>query len=117
MNKYFEVNQIHISGNKRWFNNAQIVTTILILTKKAEIASPENNTFMSFYKWNKSLSEIENEPEFSDTIIRSALLDRELNSDVIGLSRYTYQQIEDLQSLNISLNALFHNVMYKKIQI
>ncbi len=67
---------------------------------------------MSFYKWNKSLSEIENEPEFSDTIVRSALLDRELNSDVIGLSRYTYQQIEDLQSLNISLNALFHNVMW-----
>lgn len=112
LNEYFEVNQIHISGNKRWFNNAQIVTTILILTKKAEIVSPENNTLMSFYKWNKSLSEIENEPEFSDTIVRSALLDRELNSDVIGLSRYTYQQIEDLQSLNISLNALFHNVMW-----
>lgn len=112
LNEYFEVNQIHISGDKRWFDNAQIVTTILVLTKKAEIVSPENNTLMSFYKWNKSLSEIENEPEFSDIIVRSALLDRELNSDVIELSRYTHQQIEDLQNLNISLNALFHNVTW-----
>ena len=112
LNKYFEVNQIHISGNKRWFDNAQIVTVILVLTKKAEIVSPENNTLMSFYKWNKSLSQIENESEFFDIIVRSSLLDRELNSNVIELSRYTYQQIIDLQNLNISLNALFHNVMW-----
>ena len=112
LNEYFEVNQIHISGNKRWFNNAQIVTIILVLTKKTGISSPENNTLMSFYKWNKSLSEIENEPESLDIIVRSVLLDRELNSNVIELSRYTHQQITDLQNLNISLNALFHNVMW-----
>lgn len=80
--------------------------------EKVEIASPESNTLMSFYKWNKPLSEIENEQEFSDVIVRSALLDRELNSDVIELSRYSHQQIDDLQNLNISLNALFHNVMW-----
>ena len=112
LNEYFEVNQIHISGNKRWFDNAKIITVILVLTKKVEIAPPKSNTFLTLYKWNKPLSEIENEPESVDIIVRSALLDRELNANVIQLSRYTYQQITDLQNLNLSLNALFHSVMW-----
>lgn len=112
LNQYYFFNQIHISGKGRWFNNAKVVTTILILTKKSLISAPEGKSNISFCKWNKSLSEIEASVEMSDIIINSSLLNREVNPSVINLSSYTHQQIEQLQNYNISLNALFHNVSW-----
>ena len=112
LNQYFEINQLHISGKGRWFNNAQVVTVILVLTKKAAISAPANNGNVSFCKWNKSLSEIENVIETSDIIVNSALLNREINASIINVSPYTHLQIQELQNLNLSLNALFHNVKW-----
>lgn len=109
---YFTLNQVHISGNGRWFQNAQVVTVILILTKKDAIAPPTGVEQLSFFKWNKPLTEIENEVSLSNSIVQSALLNRELDATVLSLSQYSYEQIQVLLSLNISLNALFHKVMW-----
>lgn len=112
LNMYFTVNQIHISGNGKWFDNANVVSVILILTKKLEIGIPLIDSDITFCKWNKTLSEIDTNPTYSQTIINSALLGREIDTDIVTLDNYTQQQIEELQTLNISFNAMFHNVLW-----
>ena len=109
---YFAVNQVHISGNGRWFQNAQVVTVILVLTKKNAIEPPQGTEQLSFFRWNRTLSEIEDDVLLSDSIVRSALLNRELDAETLSLSSYSNEQIEILLSLNISLNALFHGVIW-----
>ncbi len=101
----FNLMQVHISGKGRWFKNADVVTTIIILQKKS---SQKLGT--KFFLWNRSLEQIEADRETEQKLVNSALLGQELDSDVIKLSSYSSEQINDLTSLNISYNALFHKV-------
>lgn len=48
--KKFNLLQVHISGVGRWFQNADVVATIMILQK----GKPQTNT--NFFVWRKSLS-------------------------------------------------------------
>lgn len=101
----YNVKQVHISGKGRWFQNAAVVTTIIILQKKK---TPCNKT--SFFLWKVSLEELSKNPEFKKTIINSSLLDDVSNEKVLKRTCYTYEQIDELHKLNLSLNSLFHNV-------
>lgn len=104
--KVYDVLQVHISGNGRWFNNAKVVTTIIILKKKD--CQPENE--VKFFFWKKSLGELSSNPEFEQKLINSALLGTELDSSVVTVSNYSYTQVDSLLNYNISYNALFHQV-------
>jgi hypothetical protein len=110
LNYYYNVDQIHISGNERWFNNAQVVTVILILTHKSIIKKPNKTDTTMFYVWKKSLDEISVDNELKSCIVTSSLLNKNHDEDVIKLSRYDNDTIENILKLNISLNALFHDV-------
>jgi hypothetical protein len=110
LNRYFTVNQIHISGQGRWFLNAQVVTVILILTKKDTVSVPQEDTCTSFCKWNKSLSEINNNQDITETLVNSSLLDKELDVSIMSINKYSYRQISELINLSVSLNALFHGI-------
>lgn len=54
----YYLEQVHISGKGRWFQNADVVTTILILRKKAKGEVSMQST--SFFVWKKSLENIGN---------------------------------------------------------
>ena len=112
LTQYYNVNQVHISGTGRWFHNAQVVTVLLILTKKASISSNLGNESINFCVWNKDLQEIKDDESLMNTIVNSSLLNRSLNPDVISLNKYDYEQIGNLLALNLSLNSLFHNVSW-----
>ena len=102
----YDVKQVHISGKGRWFQNADIVTTIIILEKK----SPSGEKGIDFYLWKASLTELEQNASKVDKLINSALLRQELDSQIVERSYYSTTQITKLLSYNISLNALFHKV-------
>lgn len=114
LNYYFNIEQIHISGKGRWFNNAKVVTTIIILSHKSLIEVPNPADETVFYLWKKSLNEIAIDNVMKDTIINSSLLKKNLDENSINMSGYKYEEIEDLLELNISLNSLFHNVEWLK---
>lgn len=109
---YYEVNQLHISGSKKWFNNADVVTVILILTKKADYCLADSQSTTSFFKWNKSLIEVKKHPEYIESIINSGLLDKEINPNVIEQTKYKKHEVSKLSHFNISLNALFYNISW-----
>lgn len=106
----YYLEQVHISGKGRWFQNADVVTTILILRKKAKGEVSMQST--SFFVWKKSLENIGNNSNLEQEIVSSSLLNKVNDFSVVEQSTYTKMQIEDLKSLNISYNAMFHDVLW-----
>jgi hypothetical protein len=104
--KKYKIIQIHISGKGRWFHNADIVTTLLILQKGVTNRADR----ISFFLWNKSLEELGKNESFENALIDSSLLGDELNKDVVSISKYTFEEIDSLRDLNLSYNSLFHGV-------
>lgn len=106
LKRRYIIEQVHISGKGRWFKNADIVTTILILQKKAR----DNTQPTNFFLWRKTLDELSDNPEVENKLVNSALLGQELDDSVVEMSSYTAEQINRLLSFNLSYNALFHKV-------
>lgn len=102
----YSFEQIHISGKGRWFKNADVVTTIIVLRKKNNQASKPIN----FFLWKRSLDQLAENEDIESKLINSALLGEELDPSVVMLSSYTSTQISDLLDYQLSYNALFHNV-------
>lgn len=107
---YYKVEQIHISNAGRWFDNAQVVTVITILSKRNIISPPSINENTAFCTWRNSLTELAENEDTRNTIINSALLNREIDENIMAYKPYSYNQIAALNSMNISLSALFHDV-------
>ena len=107
---FYYLEQVHISGNGRWFQNADVVTTILILRKKAKGKVLMQST--SFFVWKKSLENIGNNSTLEQEIVSASLLNKVNDFSVVEQSTYTEMQIENLKSLNISYNAMFHDVLW-----
>lgn len=103
----FHIKQVHISGKGRWFKNADIVTTLLILQKK-ETTDPDFPT--RFFIWKNSLEDIENNSRLEQSLINKALLNR--HSPCFNSIEYNKDEIDDISSLNVCYNALFHNIKW-----
>lgn len=106
LKKKYCIKQVHISGKGRWFKNADVVTTIIILEKKQ--TSQASNT--DFWLWKKSLEDLSKDNDAENTLVNSALLKTELDGTISKMSSYSQEQIDDILSLNVCYNALFHNV-------
>lgn len=99
----FEVQKVIISSNGRWFDNADVVTVILVLKKKSGITNQKTK----FIKMNTNVKlisekEIDN---ISDSILLSDASDE--NIEIID---YTKDEIQKYISFGLSLNILFHNI-------
>lgn len=106
----YDLKEVHISGKGRWFANADVVTTILVLQRKINRNQKENAT--SFFVWKKSLDTIASNYAIEQQIVNSALLNKVIDYSAMSQSVYTESQITDLRGLNISYNALFHDVSW-----
>lgn len=106
LNTYYNILQVHISGKGRWFQNADVVATILILQKKGD-AEPANTQFCL---WKKSLNELSDNSEFEESLVNASLLARELDPDIVEIAAYSKEQIGVLIGRNVSYNSLFHKV-------
>lgn len=102
----YELMQVHISGKGRWFKNSDVVTTIMILRKNPKDLS--NKT--QFFLWKKSLLEFAESDDYERKLVNSALLGKELNTDITEVSTYSYQEMDTLLKMNVSYNALFHKI-------
>ena len=102
--EFFDDIRLHISGSGRWFENADVVTVLLVMRKRTEA---ERNTNISFFRWNRNLYAIQDSRDYVDCIVNSSLLDSELDRSVVARANYSNENLLDLKKLNISYNALF----------
>lgn len=106
MKKVYNVKQVHISGKGRWFSNADIVTTIIILEKKGS----QDNTGCDFYLWKASLKELAQDSAKEERLVNSAILGQEIDTSIVVRAQYSNDQLSRLLDYGISFNALFHKV-------
>lgn len=105
----FNLKQVHISGCGRWFKNADVVTTILLLQK---INGINQNPQTSFFVWRRNLEAINVDINLEKQIINASLLDKNTDKTIMTRASYSKKEISELHSLNLSYNALFHNVKW-----
>jgi hypothetical protein len=104
---YYKIEGVYISGDGTWFDNAKVVTTLLILQKK-DISEPQNET-SNFGLIKKSITEWENAEVFN-AIVRSINLNhvQEKHSSIISINRITSNEIASILDFGFSLNILFY---------
>lgn len=105
---YYNIDAVYISGVGKWFNNADVMATIIIMTKK-QISAPSREIETTFGIINKTLEELEDD-RLITILANSALQNKELNKDILQLKTYNQIQIDELLNKNISMNALFHDI-------
>ena len=105
----FDDIRIHISGNGRWFTNADIVTVLLILRKKDGV---HLNNSISFFTWKKSLDVIATRHDYMNSIVNSSILDKVTDDSVIRRVNYSDDDLNHLKNLNVSYNSLFSDLKW-----
>ncbi|WP_294157730.1 N-6 DNA methylase [uncultured Selenomonas sp.] len=107
--RVFHIRQVHLSGKGRWFQNASVVTTILLLQKKPAGETPSQTTY---FLWKKSLEELDERQEDEQALIESALLEDVSDPSVVSMSSYSEEEMQTFRSLHLSMNANFFDIAW-----
>ncbi len=110
--RYFKIDSVVISGAGRWFENADVVTTILCLSKRAEIIQEPTNTEDEI-TFVKVLQPIEswNSRENIKEIAGSVLLKKSKDNLTLVCKR-SMKQITDLEVYGIGWSAMFSGLSW-----
>lgn len=106
---YYDILAVVISNCGRWFKNADVVATLLILNKK-DIMIPNQELEINFWMLNKDLEQINSNEK--ETIVNSIVLGEEIDSKVASVKNYSIEMIRGITDKGITLNALFHDVSW-----
>lgn len=104
---YYDIEAMYISGTGKWFDNADVIAAITILSRK-EISEPSSNSQTRFGIIDRTLDELVTEQQL-ERLIDSAHLGTSLDG-LLRIRQYSQSLIDRLLELKISLNALFHDV-------
>ena len=106
---YYDIEAVVASDNKRWFKNADVVGTLLIMKKK-NISQPDLQHEISFWLVRKDIHNIDEDE--MEMLVNSIVLDEVLEPELATDKRYSYQEIKDITNYGITLNTLFHDVSW-----
>ena len=98
---YYDIESITISGKGKWFFNANVMSSILILNKKH--TNEKSERIIQFIMIKDNINDLTNDE--IDIISRDYLLGE--SSDYYNKSSYSMNEIESFLSKNISLNSMF----------
>lgn len=108
MKKLYHIEYILISGKKRWFQNAEVITTMIILTKKQlDVASSSTR----FGVLKVPLDTLD-DTELLNSVAEHILANSPIGHDVLHTTEYSTNSIEALLKFNVSLNAFFHDITW-----
>ncbi|MCI8572064.1 MAG: N-6 DNA methylase [Lachnospiraceae bacterium] len=106
---YYNIHAVVISNCKRWFQNADVVASILILEKK-KLEAPDMDSEIRFWLIHKDIHQLSTDE--SEVIINSIVLGEEFDSAVVGMKKYSLDLINKITARGITLNAFFHDVSW-----
>lgn len=108
---YYDIKAVVASDDKRWFKNADVVGTLLIMQKKS-ISQPDLRHKISFWLVKKDIHSI-NDDEM-EVLVNSIVLNEILEPEIATFKQYSYQDIIDITNYGLTLNTLFHDVLWVK---
>jgi len=111
LSRYFKIDSVVISGAGRWFENADVVTTILCLSKReGTTQAPDEKEDITFVK---ILQPIESWNSFDGIkeISNSVLLKKQKNN-LTSIHKRSMKQITDLEVYGIGWSAMFSDLSW-----
>lgn len=104
LQKFYDIETVVISGKGKWFNNADVVTSILI-AKKRNIETPNNSDrTISFSTIKEKIDVIPNIKRLSERIILKS------SDEFVNIQNYTISEINRLEEVGIPWCAYFANL-------
>ncbi|TVZ28465.1 N-6 DNA methylase [Gillisia sp. Hel_I_86] len=104
--KFFKIDFVVISGKGKWFNNADVVTTILVASKKDPKTPTTDASEISFCTLKEELEEIDDIKTLSDNIIVNT------ESENLTINRYSVAQINSFEDFGIPWSGYFSNLSW-----
>ncbi|SFT74915.1 N-6 DNA Methylase [Lishizhenia tianjinensis] len=98
---FYELKHIVISANGKWFENADVVTTLLIAEKRVHPSTVLSTSAIGFHRLEESLNSIDDVSAVADDILLKN------NSDIVSSVSYTNERILQLKELGLSWSSLF----------
>ncbi len=106
---FYHLRAVVISDCGRWFQNAEVVASILLLEKK-EIGAPDEEEEISFWLLHEDIWQLETAAK--EQIIGSVVLNEALDASAASVKKYSLRQVKQITGRGIALNALFHDVSW-----
>lgn len=101
---FFDIETVVISGKGKWFDNADVVTTLLVASKRTPNTPLNDERRISFCTLKEKIELIPNIKQLSENI----LLETETNEVVI--ESYSINQISILENIGIPWSAFFSDI-------
>ncbi len=105
LNKFYHIESIIISGKGKWFDNADVVTTLLIMNKRNSLTDCEPSEKTKFISLNINLKEKTND-DIQD-LVEDILIDTSNNA--LKIQEYN---TKDLFNLDFNWNVLFCDISW-----
>lgn len=106
LNKFYHIEKVLISGNGRWFDNADVVTTLTILNKRNFAGKINDDEFTDFITVNYDLKREVGNSKISE-ISENILLN--VSSEDVAIQRY---ETQNLFNFDLNWSALFSDVSW-----
>lgn len=104
LQKFFNVEKIIISGRGKWFHNAEIVTTLLIASKRNPEREEDTSRNISFCTLMERIENISDIKLLSENIILSQ------ESQVLSLQQYSVSQIRNFETIGVPWCGYFADI-------
>lgn len=105
LTQYYSLKGVYISDSERWFDNADVITTLLVAKKKSVIKKDVNDT-VNFGRIIPKLSTIK-DISVINSIINDILLTK--SGDKVEIHSHKISSINSLLDAGLSLNYLFYD--------
>ena len=104
--KFYKIEKVIISGKGKWFDNAAVVTTILIAEKKSVGSSTNNDHQVSFITIQEHINRINDVKKLSGDIFLQE------ESDLFKINSYSQDEIKIFERMGIPWSAYFTNLTW-----
>lgn len=112
LSKYFRFDMVIISGSGRWFQNTDVVGTIVVLEKRSEIQDPLPTEITKFITIKQDVHSSQNNNDLRNiaaSIIASS------SNDYINVNSIPRSEIGNYERYGMSWSALFTNLSWLSI--
>lgn len=104
--KFFNIEIVVISGKGKWFNNADVVTTLLIASKRNPLTTFDQNRRISFCTITERIDDITNIKQLSENVILKT------NNEFLSIQSYSISDIERFEVIGIPWCGYFANLSW-----
>ncbi|MEM8523383.1 MAG: N-6 DNA methylase [Bacteroidota bacterium] len=102
--KFYQIDNVVISGKGKWFQNADVVATLLIASKKKAGAETDATHKTSFCTLKEKIEEIDDIKTINENII----LKKESNH--LAINTYSGSEIKELEAIGLPWTGYFANL-------